>query len=118
MKKRAKYRRLPKFERMPDSLRKLREQMELMYPAIYARFYGKFITTTGMLRRFSFQVKLDAGLSGQKMYKIVREIVSALLLNKIPRHRPGEVFSVSELEQARWVVVRKVLQYKVGMVYG
>jgi len=117
LKKRVKkYRRLPKFDPLPAYLRNLRE---LISPIVYARFYGNFVTTTGKLRRFSFQVKLDADLSGAEKYRIVRAIVRKLLLNQIPKHEPGQVFSFSELfKMTRWIQVRKVLQYKVGMAYG
>jgi len=120
LKKRVKKcRRLPKFNPLPAYLRNLRE---LISPIVYARFYGNFVTTTGKLRRFSFQVRLDAArarLSGAEKYRIVRAICGKLLLNQIPKHKPGQVFSISELfDMTRWIQVRKVLQYKLGMAYG
>ena len=117
MKKRVeKYRKLPSFDAVPAYLRSLREHIS---PIAYARFYGNFVTTTGILRRFSFQVILDAGLSGVEKYRIVRAICGRLLQNRIPRHEPGQIFSSSKLfELTDWVQVRKILQYEVGMVYG
>jgi hypothetical protein len=110
-----KYRKVPDFDPLPASLRSLREYIS---PTVYARFYGNFITITGKLRRFSFQVKLDAGLNGQEMHRIVRAICGRLLLNNIPKHEPGQVFSFSELfDRTQWIQVRKVMQYEVGMVY-
>jgi len=111
-----KYRKLANFDPLPAYLRSLREHI---IPIAYARFYGNFVTTTGILRRFSFQVRLDASLSGVEKYRIVRAICGRLLLNNIPRHEPGQVFSFSELfDWTQWIQVRKVMQYEVGMAYG
>ena len=111
-----KRRELPDFDSLPAYLRDLRAHIS---PITYARFYGNFVTKTGKLRRFSFQVKLTANLSGKEKYRIVRAICGKLLLNKIPTHEPGQVFSFNELwHQTRWIRVRKLRQYEVGMGYG
>lgn len=108
-----KYRKVPDFDPLPASLRSLRGYIS---PTVYARFYGNFITITGKLRRFSFQVKLDAGLSGQEMERIVRTVSGALKQNRVPRHEPGQIFGFDELfDQTHWVEVRRVTQYDVDV---
>lgn len=112
-----KLRKLPKFKPLPAGLLSARKYFA--GTKTYARFYGNFITPTGKIRRFSFQVILDSGLSGWEKYDVVRSVCGNLLQNEIPMHEPGQIFSFHELlHHTEWIRVRKVLQYKVGMTYA
>jgi hypothetical protein len=114
-KRRRKKRRLQKFRPLPTRLRRLR----LVTPVTYARFYGKYVTSVGKTKRFSFQVRMDPGTGGFAQYSTVRNICGNLLRNEIPLHKPGQIFSLAELlHRTKWVRVRRIVEYKVGMRYG
>jgi hypothetical protein len=111
-----KYRKIPKFNRLPANLRK---SLNFLHPTCYARFYGNFETITGRIRRFSFQLDLGPYWNGAEMYQAVRRVCSSILQNRIPIHEQGQIFRLDELfDSTPWIQVRRVLDYKVGMTYG
>ncbi len=109
-------RKLPKFNPLPVHLANLRRGIA---PFDFARFYGNFVTLTGKLKRFSFQVRMGAQSSGAEKYTKIRIVCQNLLQNKVPVHEPGQIFSFDELlHKTHWTLVRRIAEYKVGMQYG
>ena len=116
-----KQRKLPKFNPKPTNLNDMRNTLQNYFASriTYARFYGDYRILTGREKRFSFQVKLDAGLRGYEKYQDIKTICDRILQNKIPNHEPGEVFGFHELlHHTQWFPVRKILNYKVGVPYA
>lgn len=108
-------RRIPKFRPLPTNLRKRR-----VTHVDYARFYGNYTTKTGKIKRFSFQIKMPDYLSGKVMHKMIRLTVEKIhSFNLIPYYEKGQnTFTFGELMQrTQWIKVRKVRDYKAGMVY-
>lgn len=107
-------REIPKFRPLPTSLRKRR-----VTPIDHARFYGNYTTKIGKIKRFSFQIKIPHYLSGKQTYRIMKFTCQKLLYEKsIPFDKQGKTYTFGELMQRTpWIRVRKIRDYKAGMVY-
>lgn len=104
---------------VPARLRRMRGTTEHRW---YARFYGNYISMTGIRRRFSFQVKITRRLSRNKkaLRRVISRVVEGLKYDKyVPEHMQGEVFSSygKLLYETPWRRVRKLLNYEAGVIY-
>lgn len=104
------------FRPLPSDLRGLRDRARY---SEFARFYGSFDRMNWKIGRFSFQVEMSPWLSNNEKYRLIVTTVNALRDNTIPEHEQGQVFrSFQELfHRTKWVRVRRLRQYKAGMVY-
>ncbi len=106
---------LPKFRPLPVSLKR-----RGVVAVDLARFYGNYETKVGRIKRFSFQFKMPDYLSGKMMHRMIRLVCEKIhYFNLVPLHEQGQTFKFSELMlRTPWIRVRKVRNYKAGVVYG
>ena len=85
----------------------------------YARFYGLYETMRGNKKRFSFSVRVNPRLTNAEKYRYIVIVCNELLNKEIPEHRQGDVFSSFRelLFRTDWFRVRKLIDYKAGVVY-
>jgi len=83
----------------------------------YARFYGRYKTTTGKVKGFEWQVKVSERIRPKALFKLIRHACGKLLHeNALPVHRKGETFpNFITLFRSRWVHIRKILNYDVAV---
>ena len=107
-----------KLRPVPSSLRRLRRGARYDW---HGRFYGLYETTTGKRKRFSFQVRVGSALkrNRRKLGWLMRMTVRALKDKTVPQHRQGEVFSSFRelIFKTRWFKVRRMLDYRAGVIY-
>ena len=86
---------------------------------IFVRAYGNYVTKQGKNKRFSFQVKIREGKNRNVLYSSIKHMCGKLKHNEIPLHKKGEVFDDfgDLLIATPWIKVRKIRQYKAGVVY-
>jgi len=107
-------RKIPRFNPIPVDLRKTRGGRRVDY----ARFYGNFVTKTGKIKRFSFQVRMPRYLNGKVMHRMISLVCQKIrYFNLVPIHKQGQTFPFGELMQGNWIRVRKVRDYQAGMIY-
>jgi hypothetical protein len=109
-------RRLPPFRPLPIDLRRRRRGMA---PRQYARAYERYESKTGRVKRQSFSVKVDPDKNPIVQYKLMRHLSNKLKRGLIPLVPQGTMFDdFGDLFiGTRWIKVKKVLSYKVGMEY-
>jgi hypothetical protein len=107
-------RKIPKFRPLPTNLRQRRTLIES-----YGRFYYNYFTNQGRIKRGSFQAKFPQNTSGRNKNRLMRFIVGKLLYEKmVPVLRQGQIVTVGELlQRTSWIRVRRVRNYKAGVVY-
>jgi hypothetical protein len=107
-------RKIPKFRPLPISLRKRR-----VTPVERAKFYGNYTTKTGQIKRFSFEIIMPEYINGKTINRMIRLTCQKIKYFKlIPLAKQGQKFTFGELHQRTpWIKVRKIREYKAGMVY-
>jgi hypothetical protein len=106
------------FRPLPENLRRLRYG-ELGERKALARFYALFIEMNGLPRRASFSVKVKRGISNAALAFLIRATVQRFKECYVPEHVQGEVMSdfLYDLFNRPWRKVRRVEDYKAGVVY-
>jgi len=85
----------------------------------YVRVYGRFMSLTGQIRGFEFQVRVSRGLSRKLVYRLITHTCNKIKYEKsLPYHKRRETFSsFHELFSVPWVRIRRLLDYDVQMFY-
>lgn len=87
-----------------------------------ARFYGNYETMRGKIKRASFMVKVDLSTTRKRRLaskQIAFVIVRGKYQNEIPLHTQGQIFiSFGELLRSPWMKVKKIREYKAGVLYA
>lgn len=107
-------RKLPPFRPIPIDLRRRRR-----IAPDYANFYGSYVAKTGIVKRFSFKVKVDPNKNRTVLYKLIRHTCNKLKNRLIPPVPNGTIFGdFGDLHIALdWMRVRKLRFYRAGMQY-
>ena len=85
----------------------------------WARFYGRFETTTGKRKGFEFQVRLSPNLTGRAKYYHIRRTVDTIKHQHLmPHHKRRETFpTFRALYATPHVRIRRVLDYDIKVDY-
>jgi len=90
----------------------------------YARFYALFEDIRGKKKRASFAVRvrskyLASTSQRRALMRWIRTVCNAMLDNTMPVHKYGQRFkSFRELlKETKWVEIRRLLDYRAGVVY-
>jgi len=85
----------------------------------YANAYVQYRAKTGVIKRSSFKVAVDPNKHHMVMHKLIRHLCNKIKNNQIPIVPNGYKFDdFGDLFIATpWMRVRKILVYRVGMVY-
>ena len=107
---------IPKLRPLPLNLRKRQK----VTPTNYVRSYGTYTTKQGKIKRFSYQIKVKVEKNRTVLFKSIKRMCAKLLHNEVPLHKQGEVFEDFGVLLIRtpWIKVRKVRNYKAGVIYA
>lgn len=107
-----------RYRELPENLRQLRQGVG--EGKRVARLYALYIDRFGYTRRVSFGVKVNKRIPNRGLAFLIRNTVREMKEGRIPDVGKGEVLTdfVYDLYTRNWENVRRLLDYKAGVVYA
>ena len=104
---------------LADRLRRYRKKHLPKRKRKYVRIYGRFRSTTGLIKGFEFQVRVSDKLSNKALYKLITYVCGKIKNGKmLPYHKRRETFpSFYVLFHVPWIRIKEILDYDVKMDY-